>query len=130
MRREVLRKAMLGSIGGLALLLAAQGGVAQEACNPRWPTVQFVRDDLQRASREGDLPSALDYADRARRGLEHLAKLSARCACPAAAGQFDEAARRLRPAQAADSRAKLREVVGGVRPLFDQGMERLVACGG
>lgn len=130
MRRGVLRKAMLRSIGGIAMLLAAEGAWAQDSCNPRWPTVQFVRDDLQRASREGDLPSALDYADRARRDLEQLANLSTRCACPAAAAKFSEAARLLRPAQAAESRKALREVIGGVRPVFDQGMEQLLACGG
>lgn len=104
-------------------------GVAEaQTCDPRWPTVQFARDNMQRAASEGDLPTALDYAERARRQFDHLAELSTRCGCDAAADKFEEAAKRIRPAQEADSRKALREVVGATRPSFDAGMQLLQEC--
>ncbi|MCK7481385.1 MAG: hypothetical protein M0C28_32505 [Candidatus Moduliflexus flocculans] len=55
-------------------------GLAQR-CDARPPQSQFAREDLRRAATEGDLATAQDFADRARRGLDRLAGVAARCAC-------------------------------------------------
>lgn len=126
MGEKLLRIALVGTVGLCAL---AAGGVRAQTCDPRWPAVQFARDDLQRAAGEGDLPTAQDYADRARREFNHLAELSMRCGCSAAASAFGQAAEQIRPAQDADSRRALREVVGVTRPAFDAALAQLRACG-
>lgn len=97
-------------------------------CDARWPQLQFVRDDLQRATNEGDLASAQDYADRARRGFDHLAALAGRCDCPPAASKFEEAAVGIRRAQDADSRKDLREIINDAKAAFDTAQGRLQDC--
>lgn len=110
-------------------LAAALGVAAAQTCDVRWPAVQFARDNVQRAATEGDLPTALDYADRARREFNHLADLSTRCGCTAATERFEEAAKLIRPAQDADSRRALREVIANAKPAFDAGLDQLRECG-
>lgn len=122
MKRRVLRSAVFG-------LIAAAGIAEAQTCDPRWPAVQFVRDDLQRAASEGDLPTAQDYADRARREFDHLAGLATRCGCVGAVAKFEDAARQIRRAQDAESRRDLREVIGATRPIFDAALLQLQECG-
>lgn len=119
----------LGVLRCTAIGLALLAGIAQaQTCDLRSPPVQFARDDLQRAATEGDLPTALDYADRARREFNHLADLATRCGCSAAIEKFEAAAKQIRAAQDADSRKGLREVVGGTKPIFDAALQQLQEC--
>lgn len=119
--RLVRRAAML-------LALAFAGQVAAQTCDPRWPQVQFVQDNLQRISTEGDMPTARDYADRSRRQLDHLAGLATRCSCPAAAQKFAEAAALAVRAQDIDARKAMRELVAQVRPPFEAAQAALRDC--
>ena len=112
----------------LAAMMALAGPAAAQGCDARWPQLQFARDDMQRAGSEGDLASAQDYADRARRGSDHLAALSTRCDCAPAAAKFEETAAALRRAQDVDSRKDLREVVSGAKALFQAAQTQLQEC--
>lgn len=114
---------------GMVGLICAIGVAAAQTCDLRSPAVQFARDDLQRAATEGDLPTALDYADRARREFNHLADLATRCGCTAAVEKFEAAAKQIRAAQDADSRKSLREVIGATKPIFDAALQQLQECG-
>lgn len=111
-------------------LLAAAGGVGAQACDPRAPQLQFARDNLQRAASEADVPTAHDYADRARREFDHLAALAGRCGCPAAQAKFAQAAALIRPVQDAETRREVRELLARVRPLFEAGQLELRECAG
>jgi hypothetical protein len=128
MKRGIWRIAGYGSIGIIGLV-AAIGVAGAQTCDPRWPTVQFARDDLQRAATEGDLPTAQDYADRTRREFNHLAELSTRCGCTDAAAQFEAAAKQIRPAVGAESRRALRDIAVAVKPVLDAGLAKLQECG-
>lgn len=126
-------KKPIGRRGGAKLvtllgLFAAVGVAVAQTCDMRWPAVQFARDNLQRVATEGDLPTALDYADRARREFNHLAELATRCGCTAAAERFTEAAKLIRPAQDADSRRALREVAAATKPALEAGLAQLREC--
>lgn len=109
-------------------LVAAAGAAAAQGCDTRSPQIQFARDNLQRALTEADVPTAHDYADRARREFEHLAGVAERCACAAARARFEEAARLIRPVQDRETRREVREIVAGVRPVFAAAVEELRAC--
>lgn len=112
-----------------ALAMASLLGPATaQDCDARWPQLQFVRDDLQRAANEGDLASAQDYADRARRRFDNLATLATRCECPSAASKFEEAATDMRHAQDAESRKDLRSAASEARTRFEAAQAQLQNC--
>jgi hypothetical protein len=111
----------------LAIALLLYPAYAQD-CDARWPQLQFARDDLQRAATEGDLPSAQDYADRARRRFDNLATLATRCECPSAASKFEEATADMRRAQEAESRKDLREAASSARTRFEAAQAQLQSC--
>lgn len=115
-------------VTAIAATLWSSQAAAQD-CDARWPQLQFARDDLQRAATEGDLASALDYADRARRRFDSLATQAARCECPPAAAKFEEAAVGMRRAQNAESRKELREVTSGAKTTFEAAQAQLQDCG-
>lgn len=114
----------------VAAALAAPSLALSQACDPRAPHAQFARDNLRRATAEGDLATAQDYADRARRQMEQLARGAERCGCTSAQPHFAAAAAELRKARDAESRRQLREVVGRAQPLFDGAMSDLRGCAG
>lgn len=129
------RGASAGRQMHLATALALAAGVtllirpaAAEICDSRWPQLQFARDDLQRAATEGDLASAQDFADRARREFDHLATLANRCGCPPAATQFEDLARRVRQTQDAESRKDLRDMINATKPLLEAALGQLQDC--
>ena len=123
------RQAHLGAMLALALgmTLLIDPAVA-EICDSRWPQLQFARDDLQRAANEGDLASAQDFADRARREFDHLATLADRCGCSPAATQFEGLARQIRQTQDAESRKELREMINAAKPLLEAALGQLQDC--
>lgn len=114
-------------MAAMAAILSIGQAAAQD-CHARWPQIQYARDDLQRAFTEGDLASAQDYADRARRRFDNLAVQAARCECPPAAARFEEAAAGLRRAQEAESRKELREVAAGAKAMFEAAQAQLEGC--
>lgn len=118
----------MGMIALAAALVMPAGPAAAQGCDTRWPQLQFARDDMQRAGNEGDLASAQDYADRARRGSDHLAALATRCECAPAAAKFEETAAALRRAQDVDSRKDLRDVINGAKSLFQAAQAQLQEC--
>lgn len=111
----------------LMAMLSVGPAMAQD-CDARSPQLQFAREDLQRAANEGDLASAQDYADRARRRFDNLATLAARCDCPSAASKFEAAAAGMRRAQDAESRKELRETAIEARALFEAAQTQLQSC--
>jgi hypothetical protein len=112
----------------LAAALLAPSVAFALACDARAPHVQFARDNLRRAASEGDLPTAQDYADRARRQMEQLARGAERCGCPVAQPVFEAAAAELRKARDAESRRQVRDIVARVQPRFEEAMAALRAC--
>ncbi|MBS1191669.1 MAG: hypothetical protein H6R10_3461 [Rhodocyclaceae bacterium] len=111
-----------------AALATAAGHCEAQPCDSRWSQVQFARDDLQRAASEGDLASAQDFADRARREFNHLATLAGGCGCGPAEAKFDAVASEVRHAQDAESRKELRETIGRAKALFDEAQALLREC--
>lgn len=109
-------------------MMVLAGPSAAQVCDSRWPQLQFARDDLQRAASEGDLASAQDFADRARREFDQLASLSIRCGCRPAASIFEDASVRIRQAQDAESRKDLREIINSAKTTFDGAQPQLEAC--
>lgn len=126
-RRIIVGRCFAQAATALMTMLSLGPAIAQN-CDARWPQLQFARDDLQRATNEGDLASAQDYADRARRRFDNLAALAARCDCPSAASKFEEAAAGMRRAQDAESRKELRETATGARTLFEAAQTQLQSC--
>lgn len=119
-----------GALLGLLLvsLLSAPTVVRAVACDPRAPHVQIARDNLRRAASEGDLATAQDYADRARRQMEQLARGAERCGCDAAKPLFETAAAELRKARDSESRRDLRDAVGRMLPRFEAALDTLRRC--
>lgn len=109
-------------------MMALTGTAMAQICDTRWPQLQFARDDLQRAAGEGDLASAQDFADRARREFDQLAALAIRCGCPPAASAFEEANVRIRRAQEAESRKDLREIINNAKATFEGALPQLESC--
>ncbi len=119
----------IGALVGCALFAAALPAFAQ-SCESRPVQAQMVQLNFQRVAKEGDFASALDYAERAQRGLEQLAAQARRCACEAAQHGFDEAAGEIRRAKAADSRTAVREVAARAAARFDAAMIEQRKCTG
>lgn len=122
-----LRRILLGAVLGAAALSASVSAYAQP-CDSRPPQSQFARDDLRRAVTEGDLATAHDYADRARRGLDQLAGVATRCGCAAAGTKFEAASAQVRRARDAESRRELRDAGNQAVPLLDEAMLELRKC--
>lgn len=118
-----------GALLGLALSTAALPARAQ-SCEGRSNQAQMVQANFQRVAKEGDLVSALDYAERAQRGLEQLAAQARRCGCEAAQRRFEEAAGEMRRAKAAESRMVVREVATRAAATFDSAMAEQRKCAG
>lgn len=118
--------------GGWILAMIALMGPAAPAlaqtCDTRSAQVQFARDNLQRAAIEGDLASAQDFADRARREFDNLAGQATRCGCAPAVAKFAEAAAHIRRTQEAESRQALREIVVSARSLFEAALAVMQDC--
>ena len=113
----------------LASILQLICGTARgEACDARWPQVQFARDNLQRVLTEADFSIAQDYAERTRREFKHLAVLSERCDCTGAQTKFEAAAAKVHAALDSESRKDLREAIKQAQPPFDEGMKQLREC--
>jgi len=121
--QQTLIRAVLG-----AVLCAVTAPAQAQRCDARPPQSQFAREDLRRAVTEGDLATAQDFADRARRGLDQLAGVAARCACAPAQSKFEAASAQVRRARDAESRRELRDVVTGAAPMFDDAMLELRNC--
>lgn len=92
------------------------------------PQINFVQDNLHRVTIEGDLATAQDFADRARRQLDQLAGSARRCGCPPAQAKFEELVLELRRAQRLDNRKELRELAARVKLGFKDGVESLKTC--
>ena len=122
------RHILMHTVFGAALCALTAPALAQR-CDARPPQSQFARDDLRRAVVEGDLATAQDFADRARRGLDQLAGVAARCACAPAQSKFEAASAQVRRARDLESRRELRQVVTGAVPMFDDAMLELRHCG-
>lgn len=118
-----------GALLGLALSTAALPARGQ-SCESRPNQAQMVQANFQRVAKEGDLVSALDYAERAQRGLEQLAAQARRCGCEAAQRRFEEAAGEMRRAKAAESRMVVREVATRAAATFDSAMAEQRKCAG
>lgn len=129
LNRGAGRQARPGAALALAIAIALPiSPAAAEICDGRWPQLQFARDDLQRAVSEGDLASAQDFAERARREFDQLATLATRCGCPPAATQFEGLARHVRQIQDAESRKELREMINAAKPLLEAALGQLQDC--
>lgn len=133
-RADPVRGATTGSRLVGALLCAALSASALPAralaCDSKPTQAQMVQANFQRVAKEGDFASALDYAERAGRGLEQLAALARRCDCVAARSGFEAAASELRRAKVAESRKAVREVAERAAALFDAAMLELRKCAG
>jgi ATP/maltotriose-dependent transcriptional regulator MalT len=114
----------------LCTALAARAEAAAQGCDARPQQSQFVQANFQRIAIEGDLASAQDFADRARRGLDQLASEARRCGCEAAQTRFEAAAAQMRLARSAESRKALREVTQQAVTQFDAAMAEQRKCGG
>ncbi len=128
--KHFFRDRVARAVGGmvLAAALSAPAFAFALSCDARAPHIQFARDNLRRAASEGDLPTAQDYADRARRQLEQLARGAERCGCAPAQPRFEAAAAQLRKARDAESRRQVRDIVGRVLPQFEEAMAVLRGC--
>lgn len=124
-----MKRSTIGRAIAMLAAIAAAGWAGAQTCDLRGPPIQFAREDLQRAANEGDLPTAQDYADRARREFDHLATSASRCGCRLATTKFEEAATQIRRTQEAESRKDLREVIARTRPLFEAALAELRECG-
>jgi hypothetical protein len=126
-QRLTLRQNLIRAVLG-AVLCAVTAPAQAQRCDPRPPQSQFAREDLRRAATEGDLATAQDFADRARRGLDQLAGVATRCACAPAQAKFEAASAQVRHARDAESRRELRDVITGAVPMFDGAMLELRNC--
>lgn len=127
-RSDFLRQSVAWLL--LSTALAAGTEAAAQGCDARPPQSQFVQANFQRIAIEGDIATAQDFADRARRGLDQLASEARRCGCEAAQTNFEEAAARMRLARSAESRKNLREVTQQAVTQFDAAMAEQRKCGG
>ena len=121
--QQTLIRAVLG-----AVLCAVTAPAQAQRCDARPPQSQFAREDLRRAVTEGDLATAQDYADRARRGLDQLAGVATRCGCAVAQAKFEATSAQVRHARDAESRRELRDVITAAVPMFDDAMMELRNC--
>ncbi len=112
----------------LLTLTLASTLVQAQVCDPRSSQSQITRENLLRASKDGDFPTAQDYADRSRRNLDQLAAGSGRCGCPAAQTRFEAAAGIARLALDADKRQDLRTSITQAITAFEDGMGKLKEC--
>ena len=112
----------------LLTLTLASTLVQAQVCDPRSSLSQITREYLLRASKDGDLPTAQDYADRSRRNLDQLAAGSGRCGCPAAQSRFEAAAGIARLSLDADNRKDLRASITQAITGFEDGMGKLKDC--
>lgn len=118
---------------GLLLGLAVFGvmpNAFSQSCDGQPTQAQMVQANFQRVAKEGDLASALDYAERAQRGLDQLAAHARRCECAAAQADFEAASREMRRAKLAQSRTAVRDVAAKTTVLFDAAMAELRRCAG
>lgn len=114
--------------GLLCLVFFPATAVHAQQCDPRMPQINFVQDNLHRVTIEGDLATAQDFADRARRQLDQLAGSARRCGCPPAQAKFEELVLELRRAQRLDNRKELRELAARAKLGFKDGVESLKTC--
>ncbi|MBL8493846.1 MAG: hypothetical protein KAX84_08780 [Burkholderiales bacterium] len=101
-----------------------------QTCDIQPTQAQMVQANFQRIAKEGDFASAQDYAERARRGLDQLGAQARRCGCESAQAGFEDAAREMRQARLAESRAALRQVAERAAARFEAAMALQRACGG
>lgn len=111
----------------LLALLPVAGGA--QTCDIQPTQAQMVQANFQRIAKEGDFASALDYAERARRGLDQLGAQARRCGCESAQAGFEAAAKEMRAARLAESRKALRDLVERVSKQFDAAMAEQRKCG-
>lgn len=114
----------------LSTALIGAAPAAAQSCDARPSQGPFVQANFQRIAKEGDLASAQDFADRARRGLDQLATEARRCGCEAAQTSFEAAAAQMRLARSAESRKALREVTDRAAAQFDAAMAEQRKCAG
>jgi hypothetical protein len=126
-QRLTLRQNLIRAVLGAVLCAVTAPALAQR-CDARPPQSQFAREDLRRAVSEGDLATAQDYADRARRGLDQLAGVATRCGCAVAQAKFEATSAQVRHARDAESRRELRDVITAAVPMFDDAMMELRNC--
>lgn len=112
----------------LLALVCVQSPAQAQVCDPRSSQSQITRENLLRASMDGDFPTAQDYADRGRRNLDQLAASAGRCDCPAAQARFEAAAGVARQSLDADNRKDLRAIVTRAVTAFEDGMGKLKEC--
>lgn len=112
----------------LLALVCVHSPARAQACDPRSSQSQITRENLLRASMDGDFPTAQDYADRGRRNLDQLAATAGRCDCPAAQARFEAAAGVARRALDTDNRKDLRAVATQAIAAFEDGMAKLKEC--
>jgi len=122
-----IRCCLLPCVALLSSLLPVEAGA--QTCDIQPTQAQMVQANFQRIAKEGDFASALDYAERARRGLDQLGAQARRCGCEAAQAGFEAAAKEMRNARVAESRKALRELVERVSQQFDGAMAEQRKCG-
>lgn len=101
-----------------------------QGCDSNPTQAPMVQANFQRVAKEGDFASALDYAERAQRGLDQLAAQARRCECTTAQTGFEAAAREMRRAKVAESRKVVRDITAKASALFDAAMAEQRKCAG
>lgn len=113
----------------LTFSLALLAMTAWAGCEIRPQHINYLREDLRRAAIEGDVPTALDFADRGRRELDQLALAAGRCGCTVAQQGFEATSRQLKKLALTEVRAELRAGVKAVQTGSEQAVSLWKACG-